>query len=93
MRAVLEHAVGADLASQFAVFAGDVVPAKKPDPAIYQLALRELGREASDAVVVEDSGNGLAAATISVVVKTIARRRSSTTPTASPPDPRWISPP
>jgi HAD superfamily hydrolase (TIGR01509 family) len=62
VRAVLEHAVGADLASAFAVFAGDVVPAKKPDPAIYQLALRELGREASDAVVVEDSGIGLQAA-------------------------------
>ena len=43
MRAVLEHAVGAELAAQFAVFAGDVVPAKKPAPDIYLLALRELG--------------------------------------------------
>ncbi|MCD2197882.1 HAD-IA family hydrolase [Actinomycetospora endophytica] len=60
--AVLQHAVGTDLASSFAVFAGDVVPRKKPDPAIYRLALSELGREPSDAVVVEDSGNGLAAA-------------------------------
>ena len=40
----------------------DVVPAKKPDPAIYQLALREMGREPDDAVVVEDSGIGLQAA-------------------------------
>ena len=39
VRAVLEHVVGAATAAQFAVFAGDVVPAKKPDPAIYVLAL------------------------------------------------------
>jgi HAD superfamily hydrolase (TIGR01509 family) len=62
VRAVLEHAVGSEAAARIPVFAGDVVPAKKPDPAIYQLALRELGREASDAVVVEDSGIGLQAA-------------------------------
>ena len=43
VRAVLEHAVGAERAAQFAVFAGDVVPAKKPAPDIYLLALRELG--------------------------------------------------
>jgi len=39
VRAVLEHAVGAANASHFAVFAGDIVPAKKPDPAIYLPAL------------------------------------------------------
>ncbi len=62
VRAVLEHAVGAEDASQFAVFAGDVVPAKKPDPAIYLLALEELGVAPDDAIVVEDSRNGLLAA-------------------------------
>ena len=62
MRAVLEHAVGAEDASHFAVFAGDVVPAKKPDPAIYLLALEELGVAPDDAIVVEDSRNGLLAA-------------------------------
>ena len=62
VRAVLEHAVGAQDASQFAVFAGDVVPAKKPDPAIYLLALEELGVAPDDAIVVEDSRNGLLAA-------------------------------
>ena len=61
VRAVLEHAVGDELAGGFAVFAGDVVPAKKPDPAIYELALRELGREPGDAIVVEDSENGVRA--------------------------------
>ncbi|MDN4612331.1 HAD-IA family hydrolase [Arthrobacter burdickii] len=62
VRAVLTHAVGEDLASHFAVFAGDVVPAKKPAPDIYLLALRELGMRAEDTIVVEDSGNGLRAA-------------------------------
>lgn len=62
VRAVLEHAVGRQMAERFAVFAGDVVPAKKPAPDIYLLAVRELGVEPSDVVVVEDSANGLAAA-------------------------------
>ncbi|GEL98795.1 HAD-IA family hydrolase [Cellulomonas terrae] len=62
VRAVLEHAVGAELAAQFTVFAGDVVPAKKPAPDIYLLALQELGVGADEVVVVEDSANGLRAA-------------------------------
>lgn len=62
VRAVLEHAVGQVNAARFAVFAGDIVPAKKPDPAIYLLALEQLRLSPSDAVVVEDSRNGLLAA-------------------------------
>lgn len=62
VRAVLEHAVGDDAAAWFAVFAGDVVPHKKPAPDIYELAVRELGVSAEDVVVVEDSANGLRAA-------------------------------
>ena len=62
VRAVLEHAVGTDAARGFLVLAGDVVPAKKPAPDIYQLALDRLGVPAPDAVVVEDSRNGLDAA-------------------------------
>ena len=62
VRAVLEHAVGPAMASRFAVFAGDVVPAKKPDPAIYELALARLRLRPRDAVAIEDSRNGLLAA-------------------------------
>ena len=62
VRAVLEHAVGVDRARDFAVFAGDVVPAKKPDPAIYRLAVKELAVQPNQAVVIEDSSNGLRAA-------------------------------
>jgi HAD superfamily hydrolase (TIGR01509 family) len=62
VRAVLEHSVGDANAARFAVFAGDIVSAKKPDPAIYTLALDRLELEPGDAIVVEDSRNGLLAA-------------------------------
>jgi HAD superfamily hydrolase (TIGR01509 family) len=62
VREVLEHVVGAETAAHFAVFAGDVVPAKKPNPGIYLLALDELGVSRADALVIEDSRNGLHAA-------------------------------
>jgi HAD superfamily hydrolase (TIGR01509 family) len=63
VRAVLEHAVGAEVAGRVPVFAGDVVPAKKPDPAIYHLTVESLGLDRADTLVVEDSRNGLLAAT------------------------------
>ena len=44
------------------VLAGDVVEKKKPDPAIYNLALSKLGLSPDEVIVVEDSKNGLAAA-------------------------------
>ncbi|MEP6642545.1 MAG: HAD-IA family hydrolase [Gaiellales bacterium] len=62
VRAVLEHAVGPGNASRFAVLAGDVVPKKKPDPAIYHLALERTGAPPDETIVVEDSRNGLLAA-------------------------------
>jgi HAD superfamily hydrolase (TIGR01509 family) len=62
VRAVLEHAVGTDLAARFLVLAGDVVPRKKPAPDIYELALARLGLPARACLVVEDSRNGLDAA-------------------------------
>ena len=48
--------------ADFSVFAGDIVPAKKPDPAIYQLAVNSLGVQHDQVVVVEDSRNGMLAA-------------------------------
>ena len=45
------------------VHAGDVVAKKKPAPDIYLMALETLGLPASACVVVEDSRNGLLAAT------------------------------
>jgi HAD superfamily hydrolase (TIGR01509 family) len=62
VRAVLLHAVGAETAERVQVFAGDVVPVKKPDPAIYQLTIESLRLDPTETVVVEDSRNGLVAA-------------------------------
>ena len=44
------------------VLAGDVVSAKKPDPAIYLLALEKTGLQADECVVFEDSHIGAVAA-------------------------------
>lgn len=63
VRAVLANAVGGPAAERIPVFAGDIVPAKKPDPAIYQLTVDRLGLDRADTLVVEDSRNGLLAAT------------------------------
>ncbi|KIZ07442.1 Protein cbbY, chromosomal [Monoraphidium neglectum] len=54
--------LGEDVAKVMRVFAGDVVPKKKPDPAIYLLAAKELGVSPARCVVVEDSRIGLRAA-------------------------------
>ena len=64
--AVLKRAVG-ELAGEFAVFAGDVVPNKKPAPDIYNLAVAELGVPAQQCVAIEDSRNGLLAAHVAEI--------------------------
>ena len=64
VRATLERAVGAERARAIAVFAGNIVARKKPAPDIYLLASQELRVPASQVVVVEDSRNGLVAATV-----------------------------
>ncbi|KAI3902540.1 hypothetical protein MKW92_030344 [Papaver armeniacum] len=60
--AIVSCLLGPERAEKIMIFAGDVVPLKKPDPAIYLLAANTLGVEPSSCVVVEDSGIGLAAA-------------------------------
>jgi HAD superfamily hydrolase (TIGR01509 family) len=64
VRAILDEAVGPGRAARFdLVLAGDVVPRKKPAPDIYQLALERLGVAPATALAIEDSRNGLLAAT------------------------------
>lgn len=60
--AIVSFLLGPARSEQIQIFAGDVVPHKKPDPAIYVLASSTLGVEPSSCVVVEDSAIGLAAA-------------------------------
>ena len=63
VRAILERAAGAERAAGFdLVLAGDVVEHKKPAPDIYLLALERLGVPAAATLVIEDSRNGLLAA-------------------------------
>jgi HAD superfamily hydrolase (TIGR01509 family) len=62
VQAVLNHAMGKELAGEFLVLSGDIVPAKKPAPDIYNLALERLGIPATQCVAVEDSRNGMLAA-------------------------------
>jgi HAD superfamily hydrolase (TIGR01509 family) len=60
--AIAETLLGRDRAGRIAIFAGDIVPRKKPSPDIYLLARDRLGLLSTDCVVVEDSRNGLLAA-------------------------------
>jgi HAD superfamily hydrolase (TIGR01509 family) len=64
VHAILERAAGPERAARFnVVLAGDVVEHKKPAPDIYLLALERLGVPAAETIVIEDSRNGLLAAT------------------------------
>ena len=57
---LLESTLGRESVEWFAVIAaGDVVPAKKPAPDIFEYALRHLGLPAEACIAFEDSGNGL----------------------------------
>ncbi|KAI4968014.1 hypothetical protein ZWY2020_002849 [Hordeum vulgare] len=60
--AIVSCLLGPDRAEKITIFAGDVVPRKKPDPAIYLLAATTLEVDPSSCVVVEDSNIGLSAA-------------------------------
>ncbi|NKX52286.1 HAD-IA family hydrolase [Arthrobacter deserti] len=77
VRAVLAHVVGPSRAGHFRVYAGDIVPRKKPAPDIYEFALADLGIRPQEAVVVEDSANGLQAA-LAAGLKTVVTVSSYT---------------
>jgi len=58
--ALLQNALGKDSMDWFEVIgAGDIVPAKKPAPDIYQYVLDEMKLDADDCVAFEDSVNGI----------------------------------
>ena len=73
VEAVLIHVVGESTANHFAVFAGDIVTAKKPAPEIYLHATQTMGIAPEYCVAIEDSRNGLlsaVAAGVRVVITT-----------------------
>lgn len=58
--ALLEHALEAGSTGWFEVIAaGDIVPAKKPAPDIYDWALQKLNLKPEDCLAFEDSENGI----------------------------------
>jgi HAD superfamily hydrolase (TIGR01509 family) len=62
--ALLTHTLGAESIDWFEVIAaGDIVPAKKPGPDIYEYALNEMKLSADECVAFEDSENGIKSST------------------------------
>lgn len=62
VEALLLHTLGAESLDWFEVIAaGDIVPAKKPAPDIYNYALEKLGLDPSECLAFEDSINGIRA--------------------------------
>jgi len=58
--ALLEHTLGKASIDWFEVIAaGDIVPAKKPAPDIYDYALKAMKLDAADCLAFEDSENGI----------------------------------
>lgn len=63
VEAVLTAVIGPEQRARLAgVFAGDMVPAKKPAPDIYLMAMDEIGADRETTVIVEDSNTGAKAA-------------------------------
>jgi len=61
--ALIEHSLGAEWFERFAILAaGDIVPAKKPAPDIYEYAMQQLSVDPDQTLAMEDSGNGWLAA-------------------------------
>ncbi|MDE0969485.1 MAG: HAD-IA family hydrolase [Octadecabacter sp.] len=62
VQSIVDVLLGNEISNHISVFAGDVVKAKKPDPAIYLMAVDQLKLDPSRCIVVEDSHVGLTAA-------------------------------
>ncbi|MCO5552713.1 hypothetical protein L7F22_006230 [Adiantum nelumboides] len=60
--AIVTEMLEEEVAHSISIFAGDIVPKKKPDPAIYILAANSYAVNPKRCVVIEDSAIGLAAA-------------------------------
>lgn len=62
--ALLTHTLGPDSINWFEVIAaGDIVPAKKPAPDIYDFTLNKMGLTAEECIAFEDSANGIKSTT------------------------------
>ena len=74
IEALLSVALGNDWAGRFdAIVAGDEVPRKKPAPDVYHEVLARLGMPAIGCIAIEDSRNGLMAASLAGISVLITR--------------------
>jgi len=74
VQALLGRHLGAGWQTRFgAVLCGEDVSAKKPDPQVYRLALQTLGLSPLQAVALEDSPGGVAAARLAHVPVVVTR--------------------
>lgn len=72
--ALLSAHLGAGWQRRFAcVLGAEDAPRKKPDPLVYDLALRRLGIRPEEAVAIEDSPNGAAAARAAGIAVVVTR--------------------
>jgi HAD superfamily hydrolase (TIGR01509 family) len=72
--ALLSVALGEGWADRFAaIVAGDEVPQKKPAPDVYEAVLTRLGMSSSECLAIEDSHNGLVAASLAGIPVLITR--------------------
>ena len=62
VRTLVQTLMGDERYAKFDFFCGDVVPRKKPNPDVYNLAAETMGYAADRCVVIEDSLVGLRAA-------------------------------
>ena len=62
VQSIVDVLLGKEISSHVSVFAGDMVKAKKPDPAIYLMAVDQLKLDPNRCIVIEDSHVGLTAA-------------------------------
>ncbi|NKB38173.1 MAG: HAD-IA family hydrolase [Gammaproteobacteria bacterium] len=71
VKTLLQNALGEDALELFSVIVtSDLVTEKKPSPAVYDFALRELGLPAENCIALEDTSNGNRAA-LAANLKTI----------------------
>ncbi|HMM78359.1 MAG TPA: HAD-IA family hydrolase [Gammaproteobacteria bacterium] len=76
VEALLDTCLGRDGRPRFAaVVCAEDAPSKKPDPQVYALCLRRLGIAAHEAIAIEDSPAGVAAARAAGVPVVVTRSR------------------
>jgi HAD superfamily hydrolase (TIGR01509 family) len=74
LEALLSQQLGGDWRALFAaIVCGEDAPLRKPDPQVYHLCLDRLALDPEEALAIEDSPNGLAAATAAGVPTLVTR--------------------